>query len=309
MTIPAFIHNISVRVKVVAQYYAILGSEDAIEEYTKVLYRMKGENGTENSSTSEVEGSELHIDSDNLGLRLEILTIDIIVINLGIKSAVLEDAPCIIINSLVLLGILGSDLDEVDGVSPKKVFAIVSLLFSAIVLGRKIGLPSQRNHLLWERWDLENELHKLSKTEQDHARLGSIRIVQERQSILKSVSVHFKMAELLENPDSKIKKLATRKLKNKKKGEGSGGGGGSSSKIIPLPEPKVEAGEPLNSSLVDNQSLIKSEISSIKSPPRLSAEAIGSTKFNLRKNDSSRSRSESNGLKKTGGSAGHHYKF
>jgi len=46
-------------------------------------------------------------------------------------------------------------------------------LCSALVLGRKLGLPSQRKHLYWDKWDLEDEIGKLDEGSKDIMRLGT----------------------------------------------------------------------------------------------------------------------------------------
>ena len=144
VTVPAFVNNVAIRLKIVSQYNDVLDGGETVAAYAKVLYTLKAEDGAINGA------DEMQIGVDNLALRLELVNIDIVVTDLGMKSAVLEDFPSIVINGLVLLGVLGpSSSDDKD--FKLLAFAVGSLLCSAAIGGRKMALPSQRNFLLWEK--------------------------------------------------------------------------------------------------------------------------------------------------------------
>ena len=141
VTVPAFVNNVAVRLKIVSQYNDVLDNGETVAAYANVLYSLKAEEGT-------IHGEDdMQIGIDNLALRLELVNIDIVVIDLGMKSVVLEDFPSIVINGLVLLGVLGpSSSDDKD--FKLLAFAVGSLLCSAVIGGRKMALPSLRNFLL-----------------------------------------------------------------------------------------------------------------------------------------------------------------
>ena len=102
VTTPAFIHNVSTRSRILAQYHDILSGGETIAAYVEVLDKMKSYSSSSALNINEKEGETDEIDADNLALRLELVAIDIITTDLGLQSALLEDIPCIIINFLAL---------------------------------------------------------------------------------------------------------------------------------------------------------------------------------------------------------------
>jgi len=158
ITTPAFIHNVSVRKRILEQYADVLNNKDTIAAYAKVLYQLKAENGTVSGEEEE------QITADSIGIRLQLVTVDMKLAKLGMTSALIEDAPCIVINALVILGVLGNDAAAAEMLVLG--FAVVSLVVSSLMIGRKMALPSHHSHLMWEKWDLEVELSELSDARQ-----------------------------------------------------------------------------------------------------------------------------------------------
>ena len=126
LSCPAGVFGTFMRVRIISSYGKISSCDQAtLQVYAKAL-----------GDTAQ------HISSENLLIRLDLLTMDLTVVDLALRGALLEDLPSIIVN-LFYSAVNGVSADRPSSLAP-----LFAALISVFLVGKKSSLLPKRFDLL-----------------------------------------------------------------------------------------------------------------------------------------------------------------
>ena len=137
LSCPAGIFGSFMRVRIISSYSKISSADQkTLSVYAAAL-----------SSTSTTQ-----ISSSNLLIRLDMITMDLTVVDLALRGAILEDAPSVLIN------LFYSVLNGVDSSRPSSLAPLFAALISVFLIGRKTALLAKRFDLVSLKRSVESDL-------------------------------------------------------------------------------------------------------------------------------------------------------